>query len=180
MFPKSPVFRCYQTKNIGFYNVKDKDGGYIYPLQVQSMIGPMIQAANKLSSYNNPLPALQQIEEGKKPKKELIKDLPEGSIHLYVHEINELPAPTKELTQMEKQAVLDHWQKQVNELTLRDLKQEIRIPVKDEDIVIALALLRWPKSIWNSFINRQPKCLKDEREALKGEITSFNFKIQFV
>ena len=116
------------------------------------MIGPMIQAANKLSRYNNPLPVLQQIEEEKKPKKELIKDLPEGSIHPYAHEIKELPAPTKELTQMEKQAVLEHRQKQVNELTLRDLKQEIQIPVKDKDIVIALPLLHWPKSIWNSLI----------------------------
>ena len=107
MFSKSPVFRCYQTNNIGFYNVKDRDGGYIYPLQVESMIGPMIQAANKLSSYNNPLPALQQIEEGKKPQKELIKDLPEGSIHPYADEIKELPAPTQDLTQMEKQAVLE-------------------------------------------------------------------------
>ena len=176
-FSKSPVFRCYQTKNIGFYNVKDKDGGYIYPLQIQSMIGPMIQTANKLSSYNNPLPALQQIEEGKKPKKKLIKDLSEGSIHPYAHEIKELPAPTKELTQMEIQAVLEHRQKQENELRLRDFKQEIRIPVKDEDIVIALPLSAWPKSIWNSYINRQPICLKDEREALKGEIISFTFKI---
>ena len=173
----SPDFRCYQTKNIGFYNVKDKDGGYIYPLQVQSMIGPIIQAANKLSSYNNPLPALQQIEEGQKPKKEQIKHLPEGSIHAYAHEIEELPVPTQELTQMEKQAVLEHRQKQENELRLRDFKQEIRIPVKEEDIVIALPLSAWPKSIWNSYISRQPKCLKDEREALKGEITSFSFKI---
>ena len=92
------------------------------------------------------------MKKRKSQKKELIKDLPEGPIHPYAHEIKELPAPTKELTQMEKQAVLEHRQKQVNELTLRDLKQEIRIPVKDEDIVIALPLLHWPKSIWNSLI----------------------------
>ena len=158
--------------------MKDRDGGYIHPLQVQSMIGPMIQAANKLSSYNNPLPALQQIEEGKKPQKELIKDLPEGSIHPYAHEIKELHAPTQDLTQMEKQAVLENFQKQVNELTLRDLKEEIRIPVKDEDIVIALPLSHWPKTIWNSSINRLPKCLKNDREAFKVEkhllITNFS------
>ena len=31
MFSNSPVFWCYQTKNIGFHNVKDRDGGYIHP-----------------------------------------------------------------------------------------------------------------------------------------------------
>ena len=177
MSSNSSVFRCYQTKNIGFYNVKDEDGGYIYPLQVQSMIVPVIRVANKLSSYNNPLPALQQIEEGKKPKLEQLKDLPEGSIHPHAHEIKELPAPTRELTQIELQARLEHRQKQVNELTWRDLKQEIRIPVKDEDIVIALPLSAWPRSVWNCYISRQPKCLKAEREVLKGERTSFKLKI---
>ena len=44
--------------------------------------------------------------------------------------------------------------------------------------MIALPLSHWPKTIWNSFINRQPKCLKNDREALKVEkhllITNFN------
>ena len=66
----------------------------------------------------------------------------------------------------------------MNELTLRDLKQDIRIPLKDEDIVIALPLSHWPKTIRNSFINRQRKCLKNDREGLKVEkhllITNFN------
>ena len=152
---KRPAFQCFPTEYPGFYRIIDKDGGYVYPLMVQSIVSPIIDMANKLSVLNKPFATLKKMHEAGEDSKDKQSGLPRKMRKM------------EELTN--GQVSVDTFLIQNTNINNEDRMLNTRIPHKDEDVVIALRLTEWPQHIWEKFIEAQPDLLRDQRRMLKGK-----------
>jgi len=124
-------FTMIATKNPGFYNITDSNGGYVYPLIVQSMALPIIEVAVKLNKLNKPLAALIRMAEDAKEKYEGTE------VPIYLHYADS------------RSGTISRSYEGEHKENIEKVSEKIIIPEWDEDKVVALRVHEWPTDTRN-------------------------------